>query len=578
MLVVFWHATLARGMDNGLALLPPMGWRSWNAFYADIDERKMRAQIDALARPRGSRGESLLSLGYSSMGIDEGWEGCGLGVNGTVHYANGTPTVDPKRFPNMSGLVAYGHGKGLRMGFYLNGCGCNEKVEKVINYEGDVAATVGWGFDAVKIDSCGQQRNMTRYGALFNATGVPIEIENCHQGQNFTDGGNPDQMGHDWCPYNFFRTSNDIVNLWDRVMENLLTVVPFLEEPLGGGRPISRPGCWAYPDMLEVGRMPEHNEAESRSHFSAWAVVSAPLVLGFDLTDEAQMNLAWPVVSNREVIAISQTWVDGASHASGRLLRRWQANNAPTLSVRGDCDGKACEDSDPHCGELVAQRQCILNPDYMGHHCRKSCGMCMSGSFTGFVYDVDTGSLRHGDLCVDALGTLPKGHLGGNEMHLLPCEPQKPSQRVVLTSDGRLLLGKDCLVVFQSWLWSHPIVRLGACPSGKPPDAMAVWALQPNGTLRNGKFGCIEVSTNSGPPSTIWAKPLHGGRVALLAINGADLPQTVELDLVDLITAARWEARDVWGAKDLGVVDRVSRTLAPHDCLLLVLSPALLLV
>ena len=32
--------------------------------------------------------------------------------------------------------------------------------------------------------------------------------------------------------------------------------------------------------MLEVGRMPEHNAAESRSHFSAWAVVSSPLTLG----------------------------------------------------------------------------------------------------------------------------------------------------------------------------------------------------------------------------------------------------------------------------------------------------------
>ena len=35
-------------------------------------------------------------------------------------------------------------------------------------------------------------------------------------------------MGPGWCPYNSFRTSGDIVNLWDRVMSNLQTVVPFL--------------------------------------------------------------------------------------------------------------------------------------------------------------------------------------------------------------------------------------------------------------------------------------------------------------------------------------------------------------
>jgi len=199
---------------------------------------------------------------------------------------------------------------------------------------------------------------MSLYYELFNQSGRPLAIENCHQGLNFTDGGNPDQMGPGWCPYNWFRTSGDVVNLWDRVISNLMTVAPFLQPPKAapkGAAPLSRPGCWAYPDMLEVGphhapartlpaprpsrpsrpsrtpctprtphpaaphpapcrtarwpqvgRMPEHNAAESRSHFSAWAVVSAPLILGFDLSDEAKVAAAWPVISNRDVIAISQ--------------------------------------------------------------------------------------------------------------------------------------------------------------------------------------------------------------------------------------------------------------------------------
>ncbi|KAL3929648.1 MAG: hypothetical protein SGPRY_001869 [Prymnesium sp.] len=194
------------------------------------------------------------------------------------------------------------------MGFYLNGCGCNERVEREVNYEGDVAATVGWGFDGVKIDSCGAQTNMTNYNRLFHRTGRAIVVENCHQGRNIPDGGNPGQMGKGWCPYNLFRTSGDIVNLWDRVVSSRMhAFTPFLgssKEP----EPLSRPGCWAYPDMLEVGRMPEHNAAESRSHFSSWAIVSSPLTLGFDLTDGIKFAAAWPVISNREVIEISQTW------------------------------------------------------------------------------------------------------------------------------------------------------------------------------------------------------------------------------------------------------------------------------
>ena len=139
-----------RAADNGEALLPPMGWRSYNCFYADISDAKIRSQIDALAKPHDANGTTLKSLGYTSVGIDVGWEGCS-----PVHYANGTPAVNPVRFPDMAGLVAYGHSKGIKMGFYLNGCGCKETVEKRINYEGDVRATVAWGFDAVKIDRCG---------------------------------------------------------------------------------------------------------------------------------------------------------------------------------------------------------------------------------------------------------------------------------------------------------------------------------------------------------------------------------------------------------------------------------------
>ena len=205
-----------------------MGWRSWNCFYADINDANIRSQIDALVKPRDEAGTTLHSLGYVSIGIDEGWEGWYDEAKHETHDPHGVPQVNAKRFPDMPGLVSYGHSKNVQMGFYLNGCGANEKVEKRLNYAGDVKATIGWGFDGVKIDSCGAQKNMTLYYELFNATGRAIDIENCHQGQNITDGGNPGQMGVGWCPYNTFRTSGDIVNEWDRVMSNLMTVVPFL--------------------------------------------------------------------------------------------------------------------------------------------------------------------------------------------------------------------------------------------------------------------------------------------------------------------------------------------------------------
>lgn len=47
------------------------------------------------------------------------WEGCGLGVNHTQHYVNGTPAINNATFPDMKGLVDYGHSKGLKMGWYV---------------------------------------------------------------------------------------------------------------------------------------------------------------------------------------------------------------------------------------------------------------------------------------------------------------------------------------------------------------------------------------------------------------------------------------------------------------------------
>merc|ERR1712032_1112214 len=79
---------------------------------------------------------------------------------------------------------------------------------------------------------------------------------------------------------------------------------------------LSYPGCWAYPDMLEVGcqhgpggaKDPGLSMAETRTHFGAWAIVSSPLTLSHDVNNDTIMDEVWPVIANREAIAISQTY------------------------------------------------------------------------------------------------------------------------------------------------------------------------------------------------------------------------------------------------------------------------------
>jgi alpha-galactosidase len=63
------------------------------------------------------------------------------------------------------------------------------------------------------------------------------------------------------------------------------------------------PGHWNDPDMLEVGNG-GMNEDEYRTHFSLWAMLAAPLIMGNDLTRMTPYTL--DILTNREVIAVDQ--------------------------------------------------------------------------------------------------------------------------------------------------------------------------------------------------------------------------------------------------------------------------------
>ena len=48
--------------------------------------------------------------------------------------------------------------------------------------------------------------------------------------------------------------------------------------------------------------------AESRSHFGGWAIVSSPLILSHDLTNETIADEIWPLIANPEIIRVNQAW------------------------------------------------------------------------------------------------------------------------------------------------------------------------------------------------------------------------------------------------------------------------------
>ena len=208
----------------------------------------MRAQADALTRKRN--GVSLLDLGYNRAGMDDGWQQCDSyrvfpSNSSAFHDATGRPIVNRSKFPDLAALSAYIKSKGLLPGFYINNCICHESGGHIHNitwrqltYHGDVMQLVNDGFSGVKIDDCGLHNDMNEYARLIAATGRTFMVERADQGH-----GTPTNLT--WCPYSMFRSSHDIYPSWGSIWRNLHTVLKYTN--------ISRPDCWAYPDMLQVG-------------------------------------------------------------------------------------------------------------------------------------------------------------------------------------------------------------------------------------------------------------------------------------------------------------------------------------
>ena len=46
----------------------------------------------------------------------------------------------------------------------------------------------------------------------------------------------------------------------------------------------------------------------NRAHFGAWCVISAPLILGLDVTNTAQLEPILDIIGNQRALAVNQQW------------------------------------------------------------------------------------------------------------------------------------------------------------------------------------------------------------------------------------------------------------------------------
>jgi len=566
---------------NNMTRTPHRGWRSWYAYYTHMNEDMIKEAVDALAAKnrtvKGWDGKvSLCDLGYCTAGIDEGWEGCGQGVNGTQHYVNGTPAANPVTFPDMQGLVDYSHSKGVKMGWYFNGCGCIEKREPAsgwaINYEGDIERLAQFGFDGVKFDGCGRMCNMTFYAALMEKTGKAFEIENCHWGACTVDDASSCPT-KDWCPFNWYRTSGDSNNAMGTWYKNLQTTIRFQD----WNEPLSQPGCWAYPDMLQVGRLGCSSQTHgcpmpslinwTKTHFAAFCIVSSPLVLSIHPSDE-NLEPILDIIGNKMAMSINQAW---AGHP-GTLVRELPPTAASSYTSLGGNTvttftlAKAEQAGLDGCQIYDNTSPVYLRSGSTSQYTSATMDLkLLSGTITAvsfgyrYVTGYDMGTVG-ANFTLEVAGTpvytspLLKNY---------PCNPcanshgndSQYSPSVTAAANGLSIVvpssGGDVVFKF------HNIDR----------NLQIELPLQINITCA-GQSPCF-TSAPPSPPAVagvqLWSKPLGGGKVAALLINGGSLayPSTnislKDFNITSGIEGSRFDAAavtvtDVWTGEDAGPV------------------------
>ena len=303
--------------------LPPMGWSSWNAFSNTVDSQIVMAQAKAMAS------NGMAKAGYQYINIDEGWWLGQRDAGGNIVVdAKAWPAIAPGEKPgDMTNIVRYIHGQGLKAGIYTDagkdGCGTvgpdlgpgypNEGSEG--HYEQDFLQFAKWGFDYVKVDWCGGDKEnldpAVQYAEIARAiaraesiTGHRLYYSICNWGKNSPATWAPGVGG---VTADVWRTGGDIVapivaNTKNADRRAELREV-FREFDEANHPEAEHTGFYNDPDMMVVG-MPGLTDAQNRVHMGLWAMSGGPLLVGADLTKLGDATLA--TLTNPAVIAIDQ--------------------------------------------------------------------------------------------------------------------------------------------------------------------------------------------------------------------------------------------------------------------------------
>ena len=319
-------------IGDKIALTPPMGWSSWNCWGTAITQQRAKETADAFLK------HDLVNYGWTYVNIDDGWQGERSGKDKALQPNDA--------FPDIKGLVDYLHENGLKFGLYSSpwagtyggyvGSSCDNPegkywwVEqgyadslfqldqdrirrdttwyygKISFAKQDARQWAEWGVDYLKYDwnACDEWWLCDMRNALL-ATGRDI-VYSISNHVHLPLGEVLRNNAECW------RTGGDIRDTWKSVKGNGFSGRNAWWAGYTG------PGNWPDADMMVLGRVGwgsggrrNHDmhwtrltPDEQYSHFTLWALLASPLLLGCDMSclDEFTLSL----LRNNEVIDVNQ--------------------------------------------------------------------------------------------------------------------------------------------------------------------------------------------------------------------------------------------------------------------------------
>jgi alpha-galactosidase len=331
-----------------LALTPPMGWNSYDAFGDNVVESEVLANARYLA-------EKMQPVGWNTVVVDYCWSDPGAHDNNRNARSDAPLVMDqfgrllpaPNRFPSAADGAGFKplanavHELGLKFGIHVmrgiprnavhanlpiegsgftaaeagntnDKCvwcpdmfGVNSNAAGQSWYDSCARLWASWGVDYIKVDDLSRPYHTAEVGMIRRA------IDRCGRSIVFSTSPGETPLAdaaHVSAHANLWRVSDDFWDDWKSLNHEFTLAARW-------GK-FAGPGHWPDADMLPVGHLSVSHRSVGPDRFtrlthdeqltllSLWSLLPSPLMVGANLPDNDAWTLA--LLTNPEVIAVNQ--------------------------------------------------------------------------------------------------------------------------------------------------------------------------------------------------------------------------------------------------------------------------------